>query len=288
MCAKDLCRRYPTQQEQVIHWTTVCGLQFPLYVKYWAEHSDVLNREPVLAEKTFRVPYKLPSGRTVTLLGKWDSVDYVEDSEGKGLWLQENKTKGDVDEIAISRQLSFDLQTMLYFVALYECGLTRVDHDDPDAPYTDLSTKSNIKGVRYNVIRRPLSGGRGTIRQKKGQTQTQFYEELRGIIHNDPAYYFIRYKVAISTKEIERFRRRCLDPILESLCDWWEWIRGHMDDPFSTIEPNKLHWQHPFGVYNILNEGGYTELDGYIADGSEVGLKRVSTLFPELENATES
>ena len=75
--------------------------------------------------------------------GKWDSVDYI----GKRVYLQENKTKGDIDEQAIRHNLHFDLQTMLYMTAL-----------------TEELEPQKIAGVRYNVIRRPLSGGKGSIR----------------------------------------------------------------------------------------------------------------------------
>jgi hypothetical protein len=44
-----------------------------------------------------------------------------------------------------------------------------------------------------------------------------------------------------------------------------------------------VHWRHPFGVYDALNEGGSSDLDEYLETGSTVGLERASTLFPELE-----
>jgi hypothetical protein len=259
-------------------------MQFPVYVDYWANHSDVISRTPIFAEATFRVPYKLQSGRTVVLRGKWDSVDMVEDSESKGLWLQENKTKGDIDEVAIARQLKFDLQTMMYLVALYECDWT-VYCDVMNNPHVNIfKGRPDVRGIRYNVVRRPLSGGRGTIRQKKNQTMAQFYQELHGIIQREPEYYFMRNKVQVMEEEVHRFQKECLNPVLESLWDWWEWVSAHPQDPFfSSIAVNRVHWRHPFGVYNILNEGGSTELDGYIEDGSEVGLKRAESLFPELD-----
>lgn len=111
-----LCERYPLQQADVIKWYEICKLQFPIYVDYWSKHPDVVNRQPLLQEEVFNIPYKLPSGRTVRLRGKFDSVDLIDG----GIWLQENKTKGDIDPQLLQRQLTFDLQTGFYMTALWE------------------------------------------------------------------------------------------------------------------------------------------------------------------------
>jgi hypothetical protein len=73
-----LCRRFPTAQEQIDHWYEVCKRQFPVYIRYWARQQDVLKRTPVVQEHTFDVQYKLPSGRTVRLRGKWDAMDLIQ------------------------------------------------------------------------------------------------------------------------------------------------------------------------------------------------------------------
>ena len=109
----------------------------------------------------------------------------------------------------------------------------------------------------------------------------------------------MRWKVEVTTADLERFKQEFLTPILEQLCDWWEWISG----PFGSVDhwgtsnvrigPDNvegsttvypgIHWRTPFGFYNILAEGGSSELDEYLATGSEAGLERTETLFPELE-----
>jgi hypothetical protein len=116
--AARLCRQYPMSQEQVDHWYNVVKVTFPLYVEYWAKHPSMIARRPLLSEQSFSVPYRLPSGRTVRLRGKWDSVDLVGEGKGARIILQENKTKGDVREAQIRRQLRFDLQLVMYLVAL--------------------------------------------------------------------------------------------------------------------------------------------------------------------------
>jgi hypothetical protein len=115
---QQTCKQYPMAAEQVDHWYNVCRVTFPLYVEYWAKHPDMIARRPLLSEQSFSVPYRLPSARTVRLRGKWDSVDLVGEGKGARIILQENKTKGDVREAQLRRQLRMDLQVMLYLVAL--------------------------------------------------------------------------------------------------------------------------------------------------------------------------
>lgn len=290
MHASEMCVKYPLQQEEIFKWYNVCKTQFPEYVKYWQEHPDVKNRTPLLQEQAFDVPYTLPSGRVVRLRGKWDSVDLIqEETEGllgrhkevrEGIWLQENKTKGDVDKLQIERQLKFDLQTMVYLIALanyqHDVGFS-VARGGPVAP---------ILGVRYNVVRRPLSGGKGSIsphkekKPKKGryvpaETDEQFYERLRrNYLAAEPDYWFFRVRGEVGQRDIEVFRETCLDPILEQMSCWYN------SDP---VPPWAQHYRTPFGVYSALEEGGATEYDAFLETGSEAGLRRVTELFPELK-----
>lgn len=279
--AQTLAAKYPLRQEQVDHWYNVCRVQFPEYVKYWARHHHA-GRTPVEQEKTFDVPYTLPSGRTVRLRGKRDSVDLVEHKGRKELWLQENKTKSEIDPDGLRRQLTFDLQTMMY--------LTVMTQDNGDTPLERAKEAGAVvTGVRYNVVRRPLSGGKGTIVRHKptksnpqGESKADYYNRLRGIIAEAPGEYFARWEVAVSPGDIKEFRRKCLDPVLEQLCDWWDWIVTLGNEPFDTKGSGGIHWQFPFGVYNPLLEGGGSDLDEYLMTGSTVGLVKVSRLFEEL------
>jgi hypothetical protein len=296
--------QYPMQREEIVHWYNVVKVAFPVYVSYWKKHPDMTQRTALLQEQVFDIPYSLPSGRQVRLRGKWDSVDLVGASGNRSIWLQENKTKGDIKEETVVRNLTFDLQTMLYVVALRFCndgfpGLKDIDENLP-------GSENQIAGVRYNVIRRPLSGGKGTIRQHKptkknpqGESAAAFYARLQEIISEDPGHFFMRWNVYITEQDILKFRRECLDPILEQLCDWWEWVsfmreRGGSvwdNDVQFGARPDKddngghasaIHWRHPFGVYSVLNEGGSSDLDHYLNSGSMAGLTYVDNLFPEL------
>lgn len=276
--ATSLCKRYPGQQDQVKHWWNVCKQQFPIYVDYWSKQTKP-NRKILLSEQVFNVPYELSSGRIVYLRGKWDQVDL----DDEGIWVTDHKTKGDIDQTAIMRQLRFDLQTMLYVVAFAEPvpGSIHAKYHQP------------IAGVRYNVIRRPLSGGKYTIRQHqptksnpRGESSADFYTRLGALICSDPEWFFMRWNTEISSEDITRFRRTCLDPILEQLCDWWDWVGRLREEPFDTKGSGGIHWRHPYGVYNPMDNGGFGDLDYCIETGSRIGLRQLDNLFPELQGET--
>jgi hypothetical protein len=278
--ASSLCKKYKGQQEQVQHWFRVLQAQFPVYRDYWAKHNTIKNRKSLLQEETFCVPYELPSGRVVKLRGRWDSVDLLGKGKKAGIYLWENKTKGDIKEELLRRQLEsgFDLQTMLYLVALRQYA------DENRGQYAPT------RGIIYNVVRRPLSGGKHSIRQHKptkknpsGESSGEYYKRLGGLIAEEPEHYFMRWKVEVSPQDVERFRREFLDPILEQLCDWWHWVT--IGNPWGNAGAYMYgtHYRTPFGFYNALAEGGSSELDEYLRTGSEMGLERTTRLFPELD-----
>lgn len=296
---RKLCRQYPTQQADVEKWMQVCKVQFPQYVQFWQTHPDVQERTPLLQEQVFHVPYQLPSGRTVYLKGKWDSVDLVGKGSAAGIVLKENKTKGDIDEERIRRQVTFDLQCMLYLTALYQ--------DTGIEVLEEAKEKTAIKGVCYNVIRRPLSGGKGSIVRKKGrpsrklksgkmskvvaeETTAAFYTRLGKVIAAAPETFFMRWRIEVSQADVDKFRRTCLDPILENLCWWYEQVTYRGDTPhkfmadiFHRYGVPPMNWRHPFGCRSVLDEGGASDLDWFLETGSEVGLQRVDELFGELK-----
>lgn len=340
--AKDMCRLHPLDQQQIEHWYRVCKVQFPIYVKHWSQHPDVANRTPLLQEQEFDVPYRLPSMRVVRLRGKWDSVDLVEGGEMNGVVLQENKSKGDIDEEGLRRQLGsgFDLQTMLYLTAMVVGdALARMENPAVDNFVGKRGASNLIAGVRYNVIRRPLAGGRGTIVQGKGtkgskcpkckgvgdaaacvkckgagriggkppESDAAFYDRLRCVIDGSgedapgPSWFFYRWNVPIINSDIQRFRRECLDPILEDMADWYEWMKYcskqcPTDEGWSIYDAEhrkaamphhcSRHFRYPYGTYSVVAEGGIADIDHYLDGGGSVGLHRAEKVFPELGGAT--
>ena len=284
---RGLCERYKLQQPQIEHWYNVCKTQFPIYLECRNKLFGKQQIKPLLREQTFRVPYKLPSGRVVLLRGKWDGVNLLGKGRNAGIYLLEHKTKGDINEQQIERQLTFDLQTMTYLVALQ----TSIDAEDPNTLVgeTHQFPKNKVKGVTYNVVRRPLSGGKGSIRQHKAtknkpaEISEHFYNRLgEDYIRKEPESFFMRWQVDVSPQEIKRFRDQCLDPILENIC-WWYSNLIKPEKP-SEFGPPPSHWRHPYGVYNPMDQGRVSDLDDYLATGSKTGLRHVTKLFMELNN----
>lgn len=280
---KGLASKYPTQQDEVDHWYKTCKSQFPCYVDYWAKHPDVEQRTPLMQEQVFDAPYELPSGRTVRLRGKFDAVDLIKkhDRLPTGIWLGENKSKGDIDQGQIQSQLLFDLQTMTYLIAL-----------DRFREEGHLGVGGPILGVRYNVIRRPFSGGRGSIKRREGsknvppETKEQFYQRLiNDYFKADPGYWFMRWKSEVSPADVKRFRTECLDPLLEAICWWYDcqtWKKHPNNHEDYMNLPPDFHWRHPYGVHNYVDEGYGSDVDKFIETGSTVGLTKNDNLFPEL------
>ncbi len=275
---QEQAKKYKQQSAEINKWYNVCKRQFPVYVDYWKKHPDVKNRTPLSQEQVFRVPYTLPSGRTVWLRGKFDSVDII----GKSIYLQENKTKGDIKEQQLTSQLTFDPQTMFYLISLqeYVAGLK-------NSAVKKLWNKP-LGGVRYNVIRRPFSGGKGSIKQlqgsknRKAETTEEYYNRLlNDYIKAEPEYWFMRWRVEITQEHIDLFKQHFLLPILQQLVDWYDHVSTE-EDPFQN-NGTGLHWRHPYGVYNSINETGTSDFEEYLNTGSEVGLTRREKLFTELE-----
>lgn len=273
---KQCSLRYADQRPMIEHWFQVCKVQFPLYEKYWAKHKEVKSREPIFQEETFDVPYKLPSGRVVRLRGKYDSVDWVGPKKQRAIWLGENKSKGDIDESDMQRRLTFDLQTMLYLITLPKWLETR---GLPTGP---------VAGVRYNVVRRPLAGGKYSIHRHKpkksnpkGESAEDYYKRLGGLIAGDPQHFFMRWTAEIPSGDLEKFKEESLTPILESLCDWWE-FQEDKNFKFPFAKGNRVHFRLPYGIYNPTLEGKASDIDEYLESGSMVGLQRVTSMFGEL------
>ncbi len=266
---RALMAKYPMQREQVAEWHGKAVALFPLYEEHWSRHPDVTGRTPLLSEQTFDVPYKLPSGRTVRLRGKWDSVDLVDGA----VWLQDNKTKSSIDGTKIARQITFDLQTMLYLVSLETYLKTPPGLGDLKA--------SQIRGVRYNVVRRSAHKSVESMLKKVDDDRSA------GRIGE----WFARWTVEVSPADVAKFRTRCLDPVLESLCQWWDWVvacKEVGEDPFGSLAAGEddhaqaLHWVSPFSPYPYgVIEGG-TDMDDAVLTGGTVGLRRVDHLFEEL------
>ncbi len=231
-----------------------CLLLFKYYEETWRENDA--GRNYISQEEVFRVPVYLPSGRKIDLRGRYDEIY----RENGAIWLQENKTKAHIDELALSNILAHDLQTMLYCYTI------------------KLKYKEEPRGVLYNVIRRPL------LKQKQKETDLDFLHRIEDDIKTRPEHYFVRFRTEFGDGDVEKFCKRTLFPLLESVCVWWESIKANPFNPWTQEDgsPNLHHYERPFGVYDSFRNGKGDYFD-LITRGVDSGLELIETVFPELE-----
>ncbi|MEM4359834.1 MAG: PD-(D/E)XK nuclease family protein [Candidatus Bilamarchaeaceae archaeon] len=256
--ANSLLNQFPQFSDDIHLWSTICKGQLEVYSSWWKDDP----KSYLLHEEVFDVPVGLPSGRSIRLRGKVDSVF----SRQKSVYLQENKIKGDIDLDGIMQQMAGDLQTMMYITAL------------------DLmKTHGKVRRVLYNVIQRPL-GGKYPLRKRKAETPGAFAKRVVQNIRDSPESYFHRIEVEVTDKDVLTFRQRCLYPLLEGVLDWWESIKDDPTNPWvSNGKSNKHHWIRPFGVYDSLGLGFRGDYYDFIVHGSMNGLQKTTDVFPELK-----
>lgn len=232
---------------------------FRIYIDTWKEQDAGIQY--VSQEEVFRTTIYLPSGRKVDLRGKFDEIF----RDKSGLWLQENKTKSQIDEISLEHTLPFDLQVMLY------CNcIKRIYNEAP-------------MGVLYNIIRKP------GLKQKVKETDSDFLKRIVADINSRPEWYYVRYKISFGPNDIDNFANRTLFPLLEQVCLWWESIKANPFQPWTLPDgsTNPHHFSRPFGVYDSFKNGRGEYFD-LITRNVTHGLGSISTVFPELAPEEEN
>jgi hypothetical protein len=228
------------------YWSRIAYDQFLAYCQVWAKEDA--SFESLAEEQSFCFPYTLPSGRVIYRRGKIDGIIQTKNDGRKGTYLFEHKIKGEIDAKNLGETLAQNLQVMFYMPPAYqfceERGLPKPD------------------GVLYNVIQRPLSGRKHSIKQKKGrkvkdkktglteikgaETGEQYYQRLAEMYPKHPEDFFFRWRISISEEEVTRFNRECLDPMLEQMCDWWDSIQGNPMDPWNTDSVKAVQGYEPY------------------------------------------
>lgn len=293
-----LLTKYEGNSKEISKWYMICKMQFRCYLQTWSDRPSY-----VFQERQFRVPYTLPSGRQVTLRGMFDAGFVKQLKRSLRLTLQENKTKGQIDEVGISQTVDENMQVMFYLIALDTCiadnKITCLGNSGSDS--IKLPGKPMLSGVLYNVVRRPLSDNYA-IRPLKsevgGYTDPKFIQRLQGKILESPDHYFMRWNAQITKQDIEHFKIECFHPILEQLCDWWQWVSSD-PDPWRIpteldvlencpgclqgVPGGGIHYRTPFGLYNSLAGGFRGNYFDLLTKGVQKNLVHITTLYPELE-----
>lgn len=290
----DLRTKFPESHDEIGFWNKLAVGQFRTYCLYWKKEDA--KKQFIAQEAVFDAPMTLPSGRVVRLRGKIDelfktcSKSKTSTKPGKCiLTLQENKSKGEIDEVGIEEQLRNDFQNMLYLCVLNftECG-------------QEITQGNPVRKALYNLIARPL-GSKHSPRQRKTETKLQFADRYLEGMHEFPFKHFKRMTAEFRQQELEEWRDRTLFAILEQLCDWWESICGNPFNPwtsktvffnsdhdpvFGIEKPNHLHYCRPYGIYDGMAMGYGGDYSAFIESNgmNRSGLVKLTTAFPELDH----
>jgi len=199
------------EQEKMRQSLEVMRVLLDRYVKRW--QGDWTGEYPegygatwpawwVDSELSFAVPYTFPDGAQTVIRGVWDWLFF--DKKGR-LYISDVKFKARIDEDLIQDTLEFDRQVMLYLWAVMH------------------TFDEKIGGVLYDVIRRPQ------LRKRQDDSIGSFVDRIRDDL-DDPKrtdHYFKRYDLGITKKEIDRWQKRWLDPVMQDVRAWWEGTAPH-------------------------------------------------------------
>ena len=214
---------------------------FPLYAEYWASRDK--DHKYVYQEESFHIPHSVPYyGKTkiVPVRGRIDEAFYRKSDNA--LVLQENKTKGQIDEDGIQSSLHMDLQTMMYSMALRHL------------------TGSAPSEILYNVIRRP------GLRPRQKETDQEFLKRVEEDVRGRPSFYFMRWQVELAPGDLDCWIDSTFNPILTQIIRWWDSIAN---DPFNPDSPE--HYVDPEGLFGRYGKSNYFNA---ITRGNFKGLKK--------------
>lgn len=247
----------PAQAESISAMLATIRIMIQRYLERWAK--DDAPKKWELREDTFNqrvtVEYGMVNegsagqpGCVIPLRGRFDGV--FRDKAG-GLWLHETKTKGRIDEDGIAAMLPHDTQTQLY------CWAIRKRFGE--AP----------KGVIYDVIRNP------SIKQNQKETQPEFLARLDKDLQTRTDWYYMRWQVALTKKDLDTWEARFLYPVLSQIVAWWESIKENPHNPWTS----PLHYVRPGAFWSVY---GRADLFNALTSGNFFDLEQSKIIYPEL------
>jgi hypothetical protein len=279
----------PASADEIEKWAYLCAGQFMVWLKQPLPPQRIKSVQ-ICTEDSFRVPYTLPSGRTVYLRGKYDSISLA----APALYIEDDKTKGKIDVKGIGDTMFGNLQMGLYHAAARQ---SLIKADDGNYHLTGLDKRGFVVlpktakrpyfvGTKYHIIKRPLSE-HYPIKQRVKETSKEFWNRVIQDIASNPNDYFIPMVAMLTETQLDAFKLKILNPWLEALCDWWEYMVSTNYDPWSA-PTSSIHLQTPWNVYNSLFGGFRGDYFDYLSKGHEGSLVRVKTLFPELASPEDA
>lgn len=237
-----LCREFPEHIETIRFWKVIVERQSKVYEEYWKKH-EAKDFKVISKEVKFDGYYK-----EYRLRGK---IDALVRADGK-VWIMERKTTSNIDDQELISRVNFDIQTGIYLTMMLNTGI-------------------EVSGIYYDVIRRPISGGKFSYRQKSGESLEEYISRIASTFYEHPEHYFQRYLRVVSKEDLERFNECFMEPILKEMNAWYE------------SNAKDRHWITPSGLFRRK----WDSLDDYIHSGVNLGLVPYK-LFSELEDCNDN
>lgn len=261
-----LKRTFPSAESFLL--ARVALTQFHIY-REWEktrERYKYIDQEPVFCEP-FELPplnfnpnpeisIRIPAGVIIPLRGRIDEV-----IDNGGMWIQENKTKSQINVSFIQDTIHANIQVMFYAIC------------------AELKYGRPCKGVIYNVIRKPGQ------RQRQTESNEDYLQRIHDEVYSNPEYYFYRFKYEFAPGQVEKWKREELLPLLYRVYIWWKSIDANPTNPWQDAKGNlnPFHGRKSFGIYDpmTLGKGLFYDLIVY---GRKHGLAIEHELFPELQD----
>jgi len=196
----------------------------PVYFTFW--NRDLIKMDWYHLEQYVGKPEEArPFGKYRSFMkGKMDGAFKTSKDKKGRLWLFETKSKSRLGEHGESNLIDImphECQTHLYLGALQDAT-----HKVPG-------------GVLLNIIRRP------NFKLKKKESLKQFADRVSSDIQRRPDYYFIRIRMEISARDLEKQRTK-LDGMFADFLAWYHGDSPHYhnsdacEDKYGTCEFLKI------------------------------------------------
>lgn len=159
---------------------------------YFLHYKDDFKNYTIKTEKSFKVPFF-----NTHLRGQ---IDWIYETPSNSIWIVDHKCLSVMtDETTMLAALPFDIQCNLYAYA------------------AQLFLDRPIKGIIYNIIRRPRDAGKVKI-----EKLDEYKQKLTSTILKDPTHYFKRYKFQFLPEELDHWAKTELKWIVQDIQEWYE------------------------------------------------------------------
>jgi hypothetical protein len=169
------------QQNEIEFMGAKAFVMLSNYIQVWKEDFGGKKFEQVEKTDSVLLPIeKSIGGATALCRFKKDGL-YLDKSKDR--WILETKCYSRIEEESMNLALNMDFQNLFY-----------------TATEIELSSKP-VKGVLRNILRNPGNKMNATDNLKT------FSDRINSEMKKKPDYYFIRYEVPYTTKQVEEFKR---------------------------------------------------------------------------------